>query len=316
MAGNPAEEKGKREQMKRKELKRKEWKKQLRLGVAAIGMSLAVMFWAGRMPEVQAAEAPEITELRVTASEDGRQIMAQCDYQNYDDRSGCVMTLYLYRYSCQTDTQAVIAAYKRMPYAGEGREAAATASFEDGIYLATVEMDYDGKVTQINSRHYYQVTRLEERTEVTQIPAAEQEGRKDRGNSACIHDPDYAIVRPATAASDALAAYQCTICGEVLDYMEVPNSSYAAFLKEAVLAIQNARTEEVVINTDRWVSFNQTVLQAIAQRPDVTVIIRYQYQKEACEVTIPAGADVSALADENGFCGFRYLNQVFDENGM
>ena len=127
---------------------------------------------------------------------------------------------------------------------------------------------------------------------------------------------DYELIRPATAERDALMAQQCILCGAVIQYVEVPNSAYAAFQQEAIAAIQNARTNEVIISSRRWISFHQSVLEAISQRPDVTIILRYRYQGEMCEVTIPAGAEVSTLADEGGFCGFRYLNQIFDETSL
>ena len=299
-------------------MKRKEWKKQLLAGITAIGMIFGMVLGM-RMPvTVQAAETPVIMELRVTASEDGAQLVAQCDYQNYDDQSGCVMTLYLYR--METNGEASIAAYKKIPYAGEGRGTAAADSVTDGIYLASVGMDYGGRVVQINSEHYYQVTQSGNKVEVTEVTDSEEGGRTDQERhgkeDTCIHDMDYELIRPATAERDALMAQQCILCGAVFRYVEVPNSAYAAFQQEATAAIQNARTNEVIISTRHWISFHQSVLEAISQRPDVTVIIWYQYQGEMHEVTIPAGADVCSLADENGFCGFLYLNQIFDETSL
>lgn len=299
-------------------MKRKEWKKQLLAGITAIGMIFGMVLGIGMPVTVQAAETPVITDLRITISEDGAQLIAQCDYQNYDAQSGCVMTLYLYR--METNGEAFIAAYKKIPYAGEGRGTAAADSVTDGTYLASVGMDYDGRVVQINSEHYYRVTQSGNKVEVIEVAGAEEGGRSDQERhgkeDTCIHDLAYEIIRPATAEKDALMAVQCTLCGAVLDEMEVPNSAYAAFQKETIETIRNTRTNEVIISTQRWISFHQSVLEAIAQRPDVTVIIWYQYQGEMHEVTIPAGADVCPLADENGFCGFLYLKQIFDETSL
>lgn len=299
-------------------MKKKEWKKQLLARITAIGMIFGMVLGIGMAVTVQAAETPVIMDLRVTASEDGTQLIAQCDYQNYDAQSGCVMTLYLYRMG--TNGEASIAAYKKIPYAGEGRGTVVADSVTDGIYLASVGMDYGGRVVQINSEHYYRVTQSENKVEITEVAGAEEDGRSDQERHGkediCIHDLAYEIVKSATAENDALMAVQCTICGAVLDEMEVPNSAYAAFQKETIEAIRNTRANEVIISTQRWISFHQSVLEAISQRPDVTVIIWYQYQGEMHEVIIPAGADVCPLADENGFCGFLYLNQIFDETSL
>ncbi|MDE7446771.1 MAG: hypothetical protein K2N15_13875 [Lachnospiraceae bacterium] len=299
-------------------MKKKEWKKQLLAGITAIGMIFGMVLGIGMTVTVQAAETPVIMNLWVTASEDGTQLIAQCDYQNYDAQSGCVMTLYLYR--METDGEAFISAYKKISYDGEGRGMAVADSVTDGIYLASVGIDYGDRVVQINSKHYYMVTQSGNKVEVTEVTGAVEGGKPDRERhgkeDTCIHDLAYEIIRPATVENDALMAVQCTLCGAVLDEMEVPNSAYAAFQKEAIETIRNTRTNEVTISTKRWISFHQSVLEAISQRPDVTVIIWYQYQGQMHEVTIPAGADVCPLADENGFCGFLYLNQTFDETPL
>lgn len=91
----------------------------------------------------------------------------------------------------------------------------------------------------------------------------------------------------------------------------MPNSAYAAFLESAACAILNAQDEETVVETERWLSFNQTVFDDMAQRPELTVRVRYRYKGKRYEVTVPAGAELSGLTDESGFCGFRYLDQVF-----
>ena len=92
----------------------------------------------------------------------------------------------------------------------------------------------------------------------------------------------------------------------------VPNSAYAAFFEETAKTIANARQEEVVINTRIWTSFNRSVFDAIQSRPDVAVTVNYFYKGEEYTLRIPAGIDVSLLIDENGYGGFRYIDQVLN----
>ena len=130
----------------------------------------------------------------------------------------------------------------------------------------------------------------------------------------CNHecDVDYFIEREATPAMDALLAGKCVNCGEILSYEEVPNSAYAAFLQETADTIQKAaKGEQIAICTDRWISFDRRVAKALADRPDVSVKLAYRYKGENCVLEIPAGKDWVSLLDENGFCGFRYLDQLF-----
>lgn len=127
----------------------------------------------------------------------------------------------------------------------------------------------------------------------------------------CSHSAVYRIAERANPDRDAVLAGECVKCGEVLSYAFVPNSAYAAFLEASARAIQNAQTDEIMIETQRWVSFNRTVFEAMAMRPELSVTVRYRYNGRRYEVTIPAGAEVNDLTDENGFCGFRYLDQAF-----
>ena len=62
---------------------------------------------------------------------------------------------------------------------------------------------------------------------------------------------------------------------------------------------------------DDWISFNQTALTALEARRDVTVVLQFVYQGVPYTVTIPAGANVSGLADANRICGFLYLKAIF-----
>ncbi len=299
-------------------MKKNMWKKKVLARMAVIFLLLGILSGTGQAAKVQAAETPLIMKLQVAATEDGTQIMAQCDFQKYDEQSGCVMTLYLYQVGDENEMS--IAAYKKIPYEGEGSAAAVAASAGDGIYLASVGMDYGGRVVQINSEHYYRVAQSGDKVEVSKIPEGGQNGAPENefyeGSDTCIHELTDEMVRPATAERDALMAKQCTICGAVLEYTEVPNSAYAAFQQETIEKIRNAQSDEVMITTQYWVSFHQSVLEAISLRPDVEVRIKYRYQGVEYEVTIPSGAEVSTLADENGFCGFRYLNLVFDESAL
>lgn len=281
----------------------------LMTGIAGFGMNL----------QVQAADAPVVSDLKVTASDDGTGVMAQCSYQNYDDQSGCELTLYLYR--VKEDGTHTIMAYKTLPYAASATGSVDAVSVPEGTYFASVVMDYSGMIDQINSQYYHKVklidgdyvaapekgdTSADRTNSIEEHEKAEESGKPD-----CIHVWEYSLAEAATTEKDSVLACQCTICGEVIEYVEVPNSAYCVFLAEAADAIRSAQTGQVIIDTERWISFDRTVLEVIAERRDVTIIVNYKYQGKKYSVTIPSGADVSGLADENGFCGFRYLDQVF-----
>ncbi len=131
------------------------------------------------------------------------------------------------------------------------------------------------------------------------------------GNTACNHVGESNVISQATATSDALVAVECVKCGVVFRYETVSNSAYAAFLKETTNAILNAEQNgEAVVNTKIWTSFNKAVFEAMKSRPDVKVTVNYVYQGNPYVLNIPAKVNVDSLMDENGFGGFRFMEQV------
>ena len=224
------------------------------------------------------------------------------------------------------------------PVGRAGMEITEEKSVESGVYRATLVTERaDGGMLQVdnfrNSVLYdvirtvngYLVTPYQEPTEEPhpeeepgagnesvpgdEVTTGEQNG-SDQDN--CNHSTVFfRVVKNAIPDQDSVLAGECSWCAEVLSYSFVPNSAYAAFLESAACAIRNAQWDEAVIETERWLSFNQAVFDAMALRPELTVRVRYRYEGKRYEVTVPAGAKLSGLTDKNGFCGFRYLDQMF-----
>ena len=85
----------------------------------------------------------------------------------------------------------------------------------------------------------------------------------------------------------------------------------------AILAAGNGMA--VNINTGNYYSFHRSVYEALAQRPDVTLIIDYKYKGKAYELTIPAGAVTTegrvtpdTLCGDTDYAGFLYVGTFFE----
>ena len=117
----------------------------------------------------------------------------------------------------------------------------------------------------------------------------------------------------ATEDTDGELRYQCEICGEI--QTRVPLTAYNVFNKNATEKIRNAKKDATVkIETRRWISFHKMVMEALAERPDVTLEISFLdegHKGKRCTVVIPKGTDTVALVDKNGFTGFLYLGSKF-----
>lgn len=284
-----------------------------------LGMAAGSLGW---FVEVKAAEEMiQVSGISVIAREDG--ICAECFYSNFDS-SVCTVQLYLEK---QNGTEAIPMVYRNLSDTGEEEQKAETEICREGtgIYRAVLLTRAEGDTTVVRFQDsgWYEAVDMGDHYEVrSYVPGdgentelgKEGEEPKENIGSACEHKPVQELYEPATPQRDAVFCEGCELCGQVIAYGEIPNTAYVSFLNRAAGMIREAQpAEQVVIDTDRWISFDKRVLEAIKERADVSVLIRYRDQGEEHQVLIPAGADVSSLGDENGFCGFRYLCQIFGE---
>ena len=126
-----------------------------------------------------------------------------------------------------------------------------------------------------------------------------------------IHHFVDVVIQEATVNQDGQTVRQCSICGAVEPGSRVKVSGYNVFIKDTIASIEKASGKELTINTDRWVSFNEKVFDVLEKKSELALTINYVYNHKKYRVTIPAGADLNGLCNEEGFCGFRYLDLVF-----
>lgn len=310
-----------------------------KFGRAVLAAALGIFFGGGIFQqgsarEVIAAQTPSVSEMRVVASENG--VSARCEFSGYTDNK---YSIQLYLYQMDGEKPAVVN-YEELTPTGDGagigntpwkhvdtglyKASAAIKRYEGADLAETVFADSDLYDVVRNGNSYIVTPFRKPDTENGKAESISQgrgsnskkssgEEKEDRVTRVCEHDIVSDIVREAETTQDALLAERCRKCGEVFSCVSVPNSAYRVFLREAAGTIQNAEKEEAVIVTDRWMSFNREVADAMAARPEVTVTVRYRYDGQFRSVTVPAGTDMESLLDEDGFCGFLYLGQLFAE---
>ncbi len=136
------------------------------------------------------------------------------------------------------------------------------------------------------------------------------EGRQENPHT---HTYVWQTQMQATETEDGEKIYVCSECGHVL--YRAPISGYYQFCAGTADRIRKAAPGAVVdVRTDRWISFAGIVLQAMAERPDVTVKVSFlenEFRGRRLGVTIPAGTNALSLADENGYAGFMFLAGQF-----
>lgn len=127
----------------------------------------------------------------------------------------------------------------------------------------------------------------------------------------CQHTTEQVVITEATPQTDALGAEECTQCGKVFKYYDIPGTACASFMQNTADAIRKATTNEVLVDTRLWTCLDKRVTDALLERKDVSLTINYSYQGTRYTVTIPAGTNAAELLDENGYCGFRYLDLLY-----
>ena len=127
--------------------------------------------------------------------------------------------------------------------------------------------------------------------------------------SVCSHTYEWVETEAATDTTDAKLAYKCSRCGHINMWMTEANSAYIKTNREAADRIAKAPANGTVkLETGNWTSFYRNVIDALAKRPDVTVVITYndENHNRKC-ITIPAGTDLTGYIDDKGYTGYKFL---------
>ncbi len=263
--------------------------------------------------QAYAAEELQVTELCVVRDEDG--ICASCTYRDPDGNSS-ILQLYLEK----MDEQGAFfpLAYVDLERTGEETKTARTlkGAAQPGIYRAVILQQKGEGMPVVRFRDSGSFEVKESGKEEKDPKGGDRPGDEMglSGEGSCPHSLEEVTYLEATPCQDGVLEERCETCGQVFGRTQVPNSAYSVFLKEAADRIMAAAPgEQAVIQTDRWMSFDERVLDAMAERRDISILVQFRYQGVKRQVLIPETSDVSGLGDENGFCGFCYLGQRYME---
>lgn len=157
----------------------------------------------------------------------------------------------------------------------------------------------------------------ETKTETTETTEAVTEGDKEveevKEYPPHTHTFKWVAKMNESESAEGTLNYMCTQCGKIWYYR--PIAPFHAFVGDVANRIENAPENSTVqVKTSLFFAFNKQVMQALADRPDVSLYVTFldqQYKGNRVSFTIPAGEDTMALLDENGYCGFLYLAGIY-----
>lgn len=123
------------------------------------------------------------------------------------------------------------------------------------------------------------------------------------------HAYEWKILTDPTIDQDGVYAYMCS-CGDIKE--KQPISAAQVFVKELYGKVKEApQNGTVIYDAKSWSTISDYVLKKMAERNDVAVTIRFNYQKTAYEITFPAGTDYTTVLNDTetmyGFFGIAKL---------
>ena len=93
-----------------------------------------------------------------------------------------------------------------------------------------------------------------------------------------------------------------------LELSKVSPAQYVEVIRETVQSVPAQGV--AVIETNEVATFDRNIIEAMAERSDVSYTIVFKDAGVKKRVIIPAGYDVQSLLDENGYCGFLRLAAI------
>ena len=177
----------------------------------------------------------------------------------------------------------------------------------EGWTTISIEVQYNG-MKNMGYAYYYLVINEDTSQTPTPNPVKSEEPTK---TDEPVHEHSYSwvTVQEATTEQDGIEEYRCS-CGAVAERSVIPASQ--VFVKGLYGEIKNAPLNgTVTFDSGRLYTMSDYIIKKLAERSDVTTVVTFEYNKTAYRMTIPAGADYSALlADEDYFYGYFYFAQL------
>ena len=115
---------------------------------------------------------------------------------------------------------------------------------------------------------------------------------------------EWVITLDQTTGADGLEEYKCTGCGVVKESHPIPAS--VAVVKDFYGKVKEAPEKgSITYDSGKLYTISDYILKKMAERNDVAVTVKFEYQNKKYQIIFPAGLDYSAvLNDEETMYGY------------
>lgn len=136
----------------------------------------------------------------------------------------------------------------------------------------------------------------------TTQPANDSNDSESKPRHICSFE--WVITVDPTTGADGLEEYKCTGCGAVSESHPIPAS--VAVVKDFYGKVKEAPEKgSITYDTGKLYTISDYILKKMAERNDVAVTVKFEYQNKKYQLTFPAGRDYSAvLTDEETMYGY------------
>lgn len=136
----------------------------------------------------------------------------------------------------------------------------------------------------------------------TTQPANDSNDSESKPRHICSFE--WVITVDPTTGADGLEEYKCTGCGAVSESHPIPAS--VAVVKDFYGKVKEAPEKgSITYDTGKLYTISDYILKKMAERNDVAVTVKFEYQNKKYQLTFPAGLNYSAvLTDEETMYGY------------
>lgn len=136
----------------------------------------------------------------------------------------------------------------------------------------------------------------------TTQPANDSNDSESKPRHICSFE--WVITVDPTTGADGLEEYKCTGCGAVSESHPIPAS--VAVVKDFYGKVKEAPEKgSITYDTGKLYTISDYILKKMAERNDVAVTVKFEYQNKKFQLTFPAGLDYSAvLTDKETMYGY------------
>ena len=136
----------------------------------------------------------------------------------------------------------------------------------------------------------------------TTQPANDSNDPESKPRHVCSFE--WVIALDPTTGADGLEEYKCTGCGVVQESHPIPAS--VAVVKDFYGKVKEAPEKgSITYDSGKLYTISDYILKKMAERNDVAVTVKFEYQNKKYQIIFPAGLDYSAvLNDEETMYGY------------